>query len=167
MNLNAFKSAAWQYKKGTAQLFHNHSALITIKFGGRISDLSLQDRSLQIRKSGFWYPEFTIFDRGNVLVKQTPIGLWGYKHEVRIGDRIYLVRSKASFHYRVLCTNSQGKEVVSYHLNAWKWKPPVEFQFDETAAPATDIPFLLILGYLTLRKLKQDSDGAAIVAVTG
>ena len=168
MNLTAFKLAEWQYKKGIAQLINNHSALITIKFGHRISEAIIQNRKLQIRKVGFWRPQIIITEVGTILLKQQQIGIWGYCHEVRIDNRSYSVKSKASFHYCVCYRNAQGKEVVSYHLNSWKWKAKAEFRIDETAAPANDILLLLTVGYLTLRKLKQDSDGAvAVIAATG
>ena len=161
---SSFKAAEWQYKKRTAQLINNNSALITIKFDGRVSDLFLDNRRLQLKRLGFWRQEIDIVDHGSVLLKQRTIGFWGFTHEVRIGNRLYTAKSSSGSHYRVIYKNAQGKEVVFYDLNAWKWKPKAIFRDDETAAPPTDVALLLIAGYLTLRKMSQDAEGSVAIA---
>ena len=166
MSPSSLKAAEWQYKNRTAQLIHNNSTLITIKFDGRISDLFLENRRLQLKRLGFWRQEINIVDHGSVLLKQRTVGFWGLTHEVRIGNRLYTAKSRSGSHYRVIYKNAQGKEVVSYDLNSWKWKPKAIFRVDETAAPSTDIPLLLIAGYITLRKLSHDSEGTVAIAAT-
>jgi hypothetical protein len=53
-------------------------------------------------------------------------------------------------------------------MNAWKWRPTPKFIINESAAPAEDVLLLLIVGYRTIRKLKQESDATAgFVVVTG
>ena len=76
--------------------------------------------------------------------------------------------TRASMHYHVVYMNV-GMEVVSYHQSSWKWNPPVKINFSNGAAPPEDIILLLIGGYYTLRKLKQNTDASVVsfAAVSG
>jgi hypothetical protein len=165
MNLELLQGASWYYRKRIAQLIKNENVLVTIKFGGRISEVYFDNRVLQIKKWGFCLSTMTIEENGNVLFSQRRVGFWGYKHDVLIGNRAYRCISKLRWHYHVDYTDSFGNEIISYHQSSWKWNPPIQFNMNRSAAPLNDLLLLIISGYVTLRKLKQDSD-AAVVATT-
>jgi len=168
MDLKSIKSAQWNYRKGIAQLINNQSVLLSMTVGGQESEVLLGGRRLKIKKTGFWRPKLTITEMGSILLTQTTTGLCGYTREVRIGGRLYTGKASAMMHFNVTYRNAQGNEVLSYHMNAWKWKPTPQFIINELAAPSEDVLLLLIVGYRTIRKLKQDSDSTAtIVAATG
>jgi hypothetical protein len=168
MDIKSLKSAQWSYRKGIAQLINNQSVLLSMTVGGRESEVVMGGRRLKIKKIGFWRPKLVITEMGSILLTQTTTGTFGYSREVRIGGRLYTGKASAMMHFKVIYRNAQGNEVLSYHMNAWKWTPTPEFIVNESAAPAEDILLLLIVGYRTLRKLKQESDASVgAVVVTG
>jgi hypothetical protein len=168
MDFKSIKSAQWSYRKGIAQLINNQSVLLSMTVGGRESEVLLGGRRLQIKKIGFWRPKLTITEMGSVLLTQITTGIFGYSREVEIGGRLYTGKASAMMHYNVTYHNAHGNEVLSYHMNAWKWRPTPQFIINESAAPDEDVLLLLIVGYRTIRKLKQESDATAgFVVVTG
>ena len=165
MNLELLHGASWHYRKRTAQLIKDGIVIVTIKFGGRTSEVHFDNRVLQIKKWGFCLSTMTIEENGNVLFTQRRVGFWGYKHDVLIGSKAYRCVSKLRWHYHVDYTDSFGNEIVSYYQSSWKWNPTVQFNMNKSAAPQDDILLLIISGYVTLRKLKQDSDAAAVASM--
>jgi len=165
MNPESLQGASWYYRKRIAQLIKDGNVLMTIKFGGRLSEVHFENRSLQIKKWGFCETTITIEEKGNVLFRQRRLGFWGNKHDVLIGNRTYHCISKLRWHYHVVYTDAFGHKLVSYEQNSWKWNPPTSFSLNKKDAPVDDILLLIISGYVTLRKLKQDAD-ASIVAIS-
>ena len=161
-----FNKATWQHKKGIAQLIYNQVPLITIKFGTRISEVHLENRILQIKKSGFWSPKITISEGQNVLLTHEITNMWKSRADIKIGRNRYFGKQKMMFGYSIVYKDPQGFEVLSFELDAWKWKPVVTFKIKEPVSSPSDVVLLLILGYYSIRKMKQEGDGAAIVAVT-
>ena len=166
MNLNEVKAAKWTHTKGIAQLIgSNQRVLITIKFGRRLTEVNFENRILQIKKTGFWQPIVTISEGQNVLLKQEATNIWKSLWDVRIGGNRYTGKQKMLCNYSVVYRNAQGFEVLSYEMNAWRWKSSMAFKVRESAPTNNDTILLLILGYYSLRKMKQESEAAAIASV--
>jgi len=165
MNLESLQSATWQYRKRVAQLISNGSPIITINFSGRVSEVQFENRILHIRKSGFCKPTINIEEDGEILLAQRSLSIWGNRHEATIENRKYLCTAKVRMNYHVVYSDIAGNEIVAYHQNSWRWNPPVPVQVNKSVTPARDLILLIIAGYFTLRKLKQDSDAAAIASI--
>ena len=165
MNLNELKTAKWHHSKGIAQLISNQRVLITIKFARRITEVNFENRSLQIKKTGFWQPKVTISEGQNILLKQEATNIWKSLWDVRIGGNRYSGKQKMLCSYSFVYRNAQGFEILNYEMNAWRWKSSLAFKIRESAPLNNDTILLLILGYYSIRKMKQESDAAAIASV--
>jgi len=165
MNLNELKTAKWHHSKGIAQLISGQRVLITIKFGRRLTEVNFENRSLQIKKTGFWQPKVTISEGQNVLLKQEATNIWKSLWDVRIGGNRYSAKQKMLCSYSVVYRNAQGFEILNYEMNAWRWKSSLAFKIRESAPLNNDTILLLILGYYSIRKMKQESEAAAIASV--
>lgn len=165
MNLDLLQSATWQYRKRVAQLISNGSPIITIDFRGRITEVHFENRVLHIRRSGFCKPTINIEENGNILFAQRSVSIWGNRHEAIIENRKYLCTAKLRMNYHVVYSDISGNEIVAYHQNSWRWNPPVAVQINRRVIPEGDLLLLIIAGYFTLRKLKQDSDAAAVASI--
>jgi hypothetical protein len=168
MNLESIQNATWHYRKRIARLVNNGIPLITIKFESRVCEVSFENRILHIKKFGFCRPLIQIEGNGKILFTQHVANFWGNRHEARIGDRQYAGITRASMHYHVAYMKA-GMEIVSYHQNSWKWNPPAELKLNASATPPEDLILLVIGGYYTLRKLKQNNDASVVslAAVSG
>jgi len=166
MNLQSLETSAWQYRKRVAQFIANGSPAITINFGRRSSEIHFDNRILQMKRTGFCRPTITIEENGNILFSQRSISIWGGRHEAIIENRKYFCTAKLRFNYHVVYADISGNEIVSYHQNSWRWNPPVPLQINKIPVPDNDLILLIIAGYITLRKLKQDSDAAAVASIT-
>ena len=168
MNLALLKQAQWKQRRKVAELSANGRVIITLEFIGRKVNVRLENRQLQIRKEGFWHPYLVMVEQNKIIASQKQINFWAKKYEVQIGARYYYCKIKTGVLYNVTYFPRQSHhEIVSYRLNAFKWKPVVQFTLNETAAPADDALLLFLLGYYSIKTAVQESAAvAAIVAAS-
>ena len=167
MNIPSLKNAEWKKQKKVAELWLNNQHILTMEFSGSRATVKFGRRQWEIGQQGFWKPQQIVKENGTVIATQKTVGFWGTRCEVYVHGRMYKAVTRSGMQYNLQYLTANDREVVSYKLNNWKWKPAFNFSINENIADYEDRLLLLVLGYYTARAVMQQSGAAAAIIAAG
>jgi hypothetical protein len=154
--IDILQTAQWEHSKKKAALIADHSTLIEMEFGKKITSVKFGKEKFEISNEGFWCPRIIVKQKDDVVALQKHLGLWGTKSEFDINGKTYTAKTKQGMLFN-LTYSLPDKDILTYKFDTSKSTIQISVEVKTTDIPEQHLLLLLALGFYSIKNVALEA----------